>query len=148
MADLKHLPRAMDRALLVAGSTLFLAGLVQGFAVQQFANPRMALSAHLTAAQSGTAMMVAGGVWQAVNLGAAMLRATRWSIIVSMTGLWLALTLAAATGASRLLPMAGAGFSAGASVEMLVAALVLSSGALMIAGWGLLLIGFVRQRAD
>ncbi|KLE35177.1 hypothetical protein AAW00_01460 [Aurantiacibacter luteus] len=138
----------MDKALLVAGAALFLVGLVQGAVVQEFANPRMALSAHLTAAQSGTALMVAGGVWRAVSLHRHLLRATRWSLVGGMVGLWLGLTLAAVTGASRMLPIAGRGFSASASEELAVSIIVVGSGALTIKGWALLLVGLLRRRAD
>ena len=75
---------------------LFLFGLLQGTAVQSFANPRMALSAHLTAVQSGIALMIVGAIWSAVLLNAAFRTIARWAAIVGMYGLWLGLTLAAA----------------------------------------------------
>ncbi len=137
-----------DKALLVAGALLFLLGLLQGAAVQQFLNPRMALSAHLTAVQSGMALMIAGAVWQAVALPPALTCLCRWALVVSMFALWLGLTLSAATGASASLPIAGAGFAAAPGMELLVSALVLGSSALMIVGWGLLVVGLVRRRGD
>lgn len=137
-----------NKALLVAGAVLFLLGLLQGAAVQQFLNPRMALSAHLTAVQSGMALMIAGAVWQAVALPSALARLCRWAIIASMYALWLGLILSAATGASASLPIAGAGFAAAPGMELLVSALVLGSSAAMVLGWGLLVAGLVRWRAD
>lgn len=133
-----------DKALLVAGATLFLLGLLQGGVVHQFLNPRMALSAHLTAVQSGMALMIAGAVWRAVTLPPALARLCRWAIIISMYALWLGLTLSAATGASASLPIAGAGFAAAPGIEMLISALVLGSSGVMIAGWALLVAGLVR----
>ena len=133
-----------QKTLLVAGATLFLLGLFQGAAVQLFANPRMALSAHLTAVQSGTAMIVAGLVWPALALPRRAASIARWAIIGGMTGLWIGLTAAAAAGASRGLPIAGAGHSAGASTEQMVTLIIgLSSGALTL-GWAMLLIGLIR----
>ena len=138
----------MNRPLLIAGALLFLLGLLQGGIVDWFTNPRMALSAHLTAVQSGTAIMVAGGIWSAVSLPQRTEAISRWSIIASMFGLWLGLSLSAATGASEVLPMAGAGYGADAAAEMLVSALVLGSSGLMILGWALLLIGLIRKAAN
>ena len=138
--------RPMDKVLLVAGALLFLLGLLQGGVVDLFTNPRMALSAHLTAVQSGTAMMVAGGIWSAVTLGSGRAAIARWSIVGGMFGLWLALSLSAATGASDALPMAGAGYSASPGMETLVTAMVLASSAAMVVGWALLLLGLVRSK--
>ena len=138
--------RPMDKVLLVAGALLFLIGLLQGGLVDVFTNPRMALSAHLTAVQSGTAMMVAGGIWSAVTLSPLMAAIARWGIVGGIFGLWLALTLSAATGASDALPMAGAGYSASPGMETLVAAMVLASSAAIVVGWALLLLGLVRSK--
>lgn len=137
-----------NKALLVAGALLFLLGLLQGAFVQQFFNPRMALAAHLTAVQSAMAMMIAGAVWQAVALPAALARLCRWAIGIGKYGLWLGLTLSAATGASASLPIAGAGFSATPAMEMTVSTLVLGSSAVMVLGWSLLLAGLVKWRAN
>ena len=136
----------MDKVLLVAGAGLFLAGLLQGGIVDRFTNPRMALSAHLTAVQCGTALMVVGGIWQAVSLSRPFAAFARWSIIAGMVGLWAGLTLAAVSGASRVLPIAGAGFAAEPATETLVAALILLSSGAMIGGWLVLLVGLVRSR--
>ena len=126
--------RPMDKVLLVAGALLFLFGLLQGRVVDLFTNARMALSAHLTAVQSGTAMMVAGGIWSAVTLSSRLAAIARWGIAGGMFGLWLALTLSAATGASGALPMAGAGYSASPGMETLARAMVLASSAAMVVG--------------
>ncbi|MEO5708064.1 MAG: hypothetical protein ABIT10_05115 [Alteraurantiacibacter sp.] len=135
-----------NKPLIVAGATLFLLGLLQGAAVQQFLNPRMALSAHLTAVQSGMALMIAGAVWQAVTLPPSLARLCRWALMVSMFALWSGLTLSAMTGASVSLPIAGSGFSATPGMELFVSALVLGSSGVMVLGWGLLVIGLVRWR--
>lgn len=136
-----------DKALLVAGALLFVLGLLQGALVQSFLNPRMALSAHLTAVQSGTAIMVAGAVWRAVALGQLFTAIARWAIIAGMFGLWVGLTMSAMTGASQSLPIAGAGHSASAATETMVSAIVLGSSGLMTLGWVLVLVGFLRWKA-
>lgn len=136
-----------SKVLIVAGALLFLLGLIQGAFVQHFLNPRMALSAHLTAVQCGMAMMIAGAIWHAVDLPPVLARMCRWAIGASMYALWLGLSLSSATGASASLPIAGAGFSAAAEMEMIVSALVLGSSAVMVLGWGLFVAGLVRWKA-
>lgn len=134
-----------QRSLIVAGAILFLLGLLQGGLVQSFANPRMALSAHLTAVQSGMALMIAGTVWSAVVLGPTLSRLARSAVTLGMFGLWIGLTLSAATGASAVLPIAGAGYSASPLTEQAISAVVLGSSGVMTLGWLLLVVGLLRS---
>ncbi|MES2058590.1 MAG: hydrogenase [Pseudomonadota bacterium] len=138
-------PGSYRKSLLVAGAALFLLGLLQGAAVHSFLNPRMALSAHLTAVQSGMAIMIAGLAWPMITLAPALKGVAHWTLVAGMYGLWIALTLSAATGASDALPIAGAGYSAAPSAEQMVSALIVISSAAMVLGWGLLTIGLFRS---
>ena len=142
--DLLAMPQT--RSLVVAGALLFFLGLVQGSGVPMFANPRMALSAHLTAVQSGMAIMIVGAVWSAVSLSNALAKAARWTITVGMYGLWLGLTLSAATGASETLPIAGAGHRATPIAETAVSTIVFGSSGLMTVGWLLFVVGLIRSK--
>lgn len=135
-----------QRSLVVAGAVLFLLGLLQGGVVQIFLNPRMGLSAHLTAVQSGMAMMIAGALWGSANLPATTSNIGRWTIIAGMFGLWTALTVSAATGASDNLPIAGAGYSAAKSVEILVTIAIGLSSISMTIGWLVFVAGLLRKR--
>lgn len=134
------------RALAVVGGTLFLAGLLQGLAVDYFANPRMALSAHLDAVQSGMAVMIAAAFWSSARWSPAVERLAWWTLSVGMIGLWLGITIAAATGASEVLPMAGAGHSALPSIETVVTVVVVGSSLALLLGWALFLWGLFRGR--
>ena len=136
----------MARSLVIAGSLLFLLGLLQGGLVGFHYNPRMALSAHLAAVQSGMALMVAGAVWPLVRLSQKLGAGIRWGLIASMFGLWLALTLSALTGASAQLQIAGRGYSAGPLAEALVSVLILLSSGVMIAAWAGLVWGLCRRQ--
>lgn len=138
--------RSPFKTLIVAGAILFLLGLLQGAAVQMLLNPRMALSAHLTVVQGGTALMVVGVVWPAVSLGETLQSTARWAIIVGLYALWVGLTLSATTGASDALPIAGAGYKAGRIVETAVSAIVLGSSAITTSGWLLFVAGLIRNR--
>ena len=106
----------------------------------------MALSAHLTAVQSGMAIMIVGAVWSAVPLSSALAKAARWTIMIGMYGLWLGLTLSAATGASETTPIAGAGQSATPTTETAVSTIVLGSSDLMTVGWLLFVVGLIGSK--
>lgn len=136
------------RALAIAGAALFLAGLIQGAAVDQFANPRMALSAHLDAVQSGMAIMVAGAFWPFCRWSDRVERMARWTLVVGMVGLWLGITGAAMSGASEALPMAGAGFTARPVTERVVTGIIVASSALLTLGWATFLVGLIRARCS
>ncbi len=134
------------RALVVARALLFLLGLLEGAVVPLFANPRMALSAHLTAVQSGMALMIAGALWPAAHLGPRVATIARLATIAGMYALWIGLTLSAATGASAALPIAGAGHHASDLAETIVSALVPGASGLMTLGWLLFVAGLIRQK--
>lgn len=135
-----------QRTLVVAGALLFLVGLLQGAFVQSFLNPRMALSAHLTAVQSGMAMMIVGALWTSADLRPASSHIARWTIVIGMFGLWAGLTASAFTGASNNLPIAGAGHSADQTTENLVSIAVLGGSGLMTIGWSIFVSGLVRAK--
>jgi (hydroxyamino)benzene mutase len=137
-----------QRAVIMAGAILFLLGLLQGAVVQSFTNPRMALSAHLTAVQSGMAMMIVGAVWQAAELSKIAAIMARWTIVIGMFALWLGLSASAATGASNNLPIAGSGHRADQSTEALVSIAVLGGSFLMTVGWSIFVVGLIRKRAE
>ncbi len=134
------------KTLITAGAWLFLFGLVEGAAVPLFANPRMALSAHLTAVQSGTALMIAGATWSVAHWSPALERLSFGAIVAGFYGLWLGLTLAAVTGASQALPMAGHGYGASRMIETGGSVLVIGSSGLLIIGWMLYTVGLLRSR--
>lgn len=135
-----------QRTLVVAGALLFLLGLLQGAVVQSFLNPRMALSAHLTAIQSGMAMMIVGALWTSADLRPTFSNVGRWTIVIGMFGLWAGLTASATNGASNNLPIAGAGHSAAQTTENLVSFAVLGGSVLMTIGWSIFVVGLVRAR--
>ncbi|WP_379920575.1 hypothetical protein [Erythrobacter sp. R86502] len=134
------------RKLAVVGGALFLAGLFQGLVVDQFPNPRMALSAHLDAVQSGMAVMIAAAFWSSLRLAPAAERLTWWTLATGMVGLWVGITLAAITGASEALPIAGSGFAARPPVEVTVTIIVIGSSLGLLIGWAVFLWGLARGR--
>ncbi len=123
---------ATAMALGKAGFVLFTLGLVLGAAIPRLRNPRMGLSAHLTAVQGGLALMVFGLFWESFGIAPW----ASWPLAVSLAGstclLVAGLTLAAITGASRALPIAGQGFTAAPRAELAVAILTIGSSLWML----------------
>ena len=110
-----------------SGLLLFAAGLLLGFVIPRFRNPRMGLSAHLTAAQTGPALIAIALFWQYCSVPAAWDWPLATVLALSSYALVAGITLAAATGASNALPMAGKGHTATASQEAGVSLIVIAS---------------------
>ncbi len=127
--------------LIFAGALLFLVGLVQGVAIPKFTNSRMALSAHLSAVQSGMALMIFGIIWTLIELPAFWHTPVKLALILSVYLIWLGITISAVTGASKALPIAGEGYAGSKASEHVVTAiegagvfLSLTSGAAIVVG--------------
>lgn len=123
-----------------SGLWLFLFGLFIGAAIPKFTNPRLGLSAHLTAVQSGTALMAIAWFWAELNDGndfATLIGHALWS---SFWLLAIGQVLAAAWGASKALPMAGAGYSATAAKEAITWILVYGSSVVLMIALTVLLV--------
>lgn len=115
-----------------SGFLIFTLGLVIGAAIPRFRNPRMGLSAHTTAVQTGTALIAFGLFWPQFEVvdWAAMPLAI--SLIASFSILIVSLVLAASFGASETLPIAGKGFSSTKAKEQTVTILTLGSSIWML----------------
>ncbi|HEX4926043.1 MAG TPA: hypothetical protein VFV50_18260 [Bdellovibrionales bacterium] len=124
------------------GMVLFLLGLVTGLANPAFKNPRMGLSAHLEGVMNGTFLILVGVLWERIRVAERSKLVAYWALIWGTFVNWLACVLAAITGASRMTPIAGRGFSGEPAAELLVAGLFVSVGLAMTFGvailaWGL-----------
>lgn len=121
---------------------LFLLGLLAGFVTPAFRNPRLGLSAHLEGVLNGMFLMLVGMLWDRIRLGARARSAAFGLLLWGGYVNWLACVLGGIFGASRLTPIAGAGFSAEPWQEHLVAAMFGSVGltmlfAVLLLIWGL-----------
>ncbi len=133
------------KQLVLFGALLFLLGLIEGVLIPHFSNPRMALSAHLAAVQSGLALMVFGVIWSLVDLNRTQELLARYGTIFSMYLIWSSITLAAINGASQALPLAGAGHAASQWGEWLVTVLVYTGSLLGMVAAFLMLLGLYRS---
>ena len=123
--------KSYPRKLIIAGVLLFLFGLLNGMAIPSFTNPRLGLSAHLSALQHGLVLIVIGIIWDKIAFST---RGQTWCYglsVFSMYGIWIGLVLGASWGTISGTPMAGAGFGTTAEKEAIVS-FFLNTGALAI----------------
>lgn len=132
---------ALDsQQMLFAGTLLFLLGLLTGVAMPLLRNKRMGLSAHLVGVQHGIVLWIVGLIQARLAPSPALDAWMSGTLLLGLYGLWLAMLLAAVWGASRALPMAGAGHQATAGREAVVSGLVYAPSVLIVVGTILLLI--------
>jgi hydroxylaminobenzene mutase len=134
-----------EKRLITWGAGLFLIGLLQGMVVPLFENPRMGLSGHLAAVQSGMALMVFALVTALSRWSAKLKARVSAGLIAGLYLIWIGITIAALTGASGVLPHAGQGYRAAPQIEFAVAGLILAGSILSIVTVLVLLIG-LRQK--
>jgi (hydroxyamino)benzene mutase len=94
------------------GALLFLFGLLTGFAIPGFRSPRIGLSAHLAAIESGLGLIAFGLLLLHLRISigwASLIAHTMW---ISLYVLWIGLLVGAAYGTGKSLPIAGAGLVA------------------------------------
>ncbi len=132
------------KKLILWGATLFLIGLLQGALIPYFPNSRMALSAHLAAVQSGMALIIFGLIWGFLVLQEIWLKLTFYASITGMYTVWFAISLAAILGASKALPIAGAGFSTTPLNELVVQVIITTGAGLGVLSTGLIVLGLVK----
>ncbi|MDP1571296.1 MAG: hypothetical protein Q8L86_14980 [Vicinamibacterales bacterium] len=132
----------LGHRLLQLGMLLFLIGLLTGFAIPQLANPRMGLASHLEAVMNGLFLIVLGLVWPRLLLSARLLSVLFWLAAYGTFANWMATLLAAAWGAGgTMMPLAASGFDGTSLQEAVIAALLLSLSAAIVAASGLAIWG-------
>jgi hydroxylaminobenzene mutase len=100
----------MDTLLIQLGILLFLIGLLTGFVIPKFANPRMGLASHLEGVLNGMFLVVLGLLWQRLNVSSNWLLIAFWLAVYGTFANWLATLLAAIWKAgSALMPLAAGG---------------------------------------
>lgn len=131
----------MDTLLLQLGIVLFLLGLLTGFVIPKFKNPRMGLSSHLEGVLNGMFLVVLGLLWQKLNLSATWLMVTFGLAIYGTFANWLATLLAALWGAGAMMPIAAMGHQARAGQENIIRLLLATLALAMVSVCALVLVG-------
>lgn len=130
--------------LIFLGLILFLAGLAVGLFVQNLANPRMALSAHLEGVMNGMFLVILGLIWKRLILSQTLLKLTFWLVIYGTFANLIAVIIAALTGFGKMMPIAGGQEGMGAT-EGLISFLLISLSLCMLAVCIIVLSGFYKQ---
>jgi (hydroxyamino)benzene mutase len=131
---------AFGMLLCQRGILLFLLGLLTGLGQGVYRNPRVGLSAHLTGVQSGIALVAFGLLWGRIGIAPAYQAVIAHTLWLSFYAIWLALVLAALWGASKVLPIAGKGFSAKPWQETIVSVLMIASSLTLLAAVAAMLV--------
>jgi hydroxylaminobenzene mutase len=116
--------------------TLFVLGLLTGLAVQEMANPRAGLAAHLEGVMNGIFLMVVGLAWKELALGERGARVVFWLLVFGTWANWATTAASAILGTSKTTPIAGAGHSGSPLAENAVTALLVLVAVAMIAACG------------
>jgi (hydroxyamino)benzene mutase len=114
--------------LLFLGVLLFLFGLIIGLFIPMMTNPRMGLSAHLEGTLNGMFLVILGLIWKKLLLTDKWLTAAFWLTIYGSFANFVAVTIAAITGAGKMMPIAGG--KEGTSIQEGIISFLLTSLAL------------------
>ncbi len=132
--------------LIFAGMLLFLFGLLNGMAIPSFTNPKLGLSAHLSALQHGLVLIVFGLIWNRLQLSEKGLTWCFRFSVFSMYIIWIALVLGAAWGTISGTPMAGAGFGTTQGKETTVFVLLNAGSIAIVIATLQILYGLAKKR--
>jgi len=129
--------------LLFLGIVLFLFGLFVALFIPLMKNPRMGLSAHLEGTLNGMFLVILGLIWSKVILLDKWLKTTFWLAIYGSFANFVAVTIAAITGAGKMMPIAG-GKEGTAIIEGLISYLLISLALAMIVVCSIVLTGLYK----
>jgi hydroxylaminobenzene mutase len=94
---------------------------------------------------NGTFLMVVGAIWHHVHLSPFLARLSFWLLLYGTFVNWLSVSLGAAFGAGRMMPIAGGGITAEPWQEFIVGAGLISLSVAMVVGCSLLTWGLFRK---
>lgn len=130
--------------LLFLGILLFLVGLLIGLLIPLMTNPRMGLTAHLEGVMNGMFLVILGLIWNKLGVTDNWLTAAFWLTVYGAFANFVAVTIAAITGAGKMMPLAG-GKEGTPVVEGLISFLLISLALAMIVVCGIVLAGLYRN---
>jgi hydroxylaminobenzene mutase len=104
--------KTLSSTLCFTGTLLFMLGLLTGFGIPAFRSPRIGVSAHLDAIESGLGLIAFGLLLPHLTISAGWTGAIGHSLWISLYLLWIGLLFAAVYGTGKVVPIAGAGLAA------------------------------------
>ena len=135
-----------QRTLIAAGAILFLLGLLTGFVIPEFVNPRMGLASHLEGVMNGTFLIALGAAWSYILLSTLFEKFAFWLLLYGTYANWFFITLAALFGTSGMTPIAGKGYNGEIWQEQVVTLGLLSVGITMVLGCLLVVYGSLQRK--
>lgn len=136
--------------LLFLGILLFLVGLITGLFIPVMANPRMGLTAHLEGVMNGMFLVILGFLWHKLVLTEKWLTISFWLVVYGSFANFIAVTIAAITGAGKMMPIA-LGKEGTPLIEGLISFLLVSLALAMITVCCIVLNGlyrYIKQNSD
>lgn len=107
-----------------SGLLLFVVGLLNGAIISKTKSPRLSLSAHLTAVQSGTFLIAIAWTWPVFEMGPTLSMLVAYGLCGALFVLWAAFFLAGLWGAGHGLAITGKGFETTEVRQAIVTALL------------------------
>lgn len=136
----------MQTLLFVAGLSLFLLGLLTGFAVPGLKNPRMGLASHIEAHMNGMFLILLGLLWPTVAVSQVWEAIAVSLLIYGAYANWFATLLAAAWGAGgRMMKIAAPDHEGSPAKEGIIKFLLISLSVADVVGVIIVLIGLVSS---
>jgi hydroxylaminobenzene mutase len=123
---------------------LFFLGLVAGLFIPVMANPRMGLATHLEGVMNGIFLIVLGLIWHRMVLPDKWFSVTFGLAIFGSFANYIAVLIAAITGAGKLMPIAG-GKEGAPVTEAIISFLLITLALAMLAVCLIVLAGIYRQ---
>lgn len=145
-----RLKKWQSNRLLFLGILLFLLGLIIGLFVPMMTNPRMGLSGHLEGIMNGMFLVILGLIWNKLVLNKKWLTTAFWLTLYGSFTNFVAVTIAAITGAGKMMPIAG-GKEGTSMVEGLISFLLITLSLAMILVCLIVLTGlyrYIKQNSD
>ena len=130
--------------LVFIGVLLFLLGLLIGLFIPLMANSRMGLTAHLEGVMNGMFLVILVLIWHRIVINDKWLSYTFWLTLYGSFANFVAVTIAAITGAGKMMPIAG-GKEGTPIVEGLISFLLISLALAMLFVCVVVLIGLYRN---
>jgi hydroxylaminobenzene mutase len=129
--------------LLFIGFMLILLGLLIGLFIPILSNPRMGLSAHLEGIMNGFLLVILGLIWDKIWISFKWLNIAFYLVLYGAFANFIAVVLAAITGAGKMMPIAG-GKEGPAATEIVISFLLISLAIAMITVCIIVLIGLKK----
>ncbi len=139
-----QLKKNQSDKLLILGILLFFLGLALSLCMPLMANPRMGLSAHLEGIMNGIFLVLLGLIWQKLVISNKWLKAAFWLVLYGSFANFLAVLIAAFTGAGKMMPIAG-GKEGSPLIEGVISSLLISLTVAMLIVCLIVLAGLYRN---